>query len=265
MDLGLAGRTALVTGGSRGIGRSVALGLASEGVRVAIAGRSEDVIASVTSELRAIASTWSTGEAEPRAHGIIADVATREGAQRAVDEAAQAFNRLDLLVNNVGGSLGSGSFEKASPEAWASVLDLNLMSAVWCSQRAIPAMRERGSGVIVHIGSICGLEYCSSGPYTAAKAALVGLTKEMGIDLAPTGIRVVSVAPGSTLFPGGSWDRRLAADPVAIAKKIDTELPFGRFGTPEEIASVVVFLCSDRASWVCGTTITVDGAQSRAF
>ena len=139
------------------------------------------------------------------------------------------------------------------------------LAAQFAFTRALPAMRDRGSGDIVHIGSICGLEYCTSGPYTAAKAALVGLTKEMGIDLAPKGIRVVSVAPGSTLFPGGSWDRRLKADPVAIAKKIETELPFGRFGTPEEIASVVVFLCSDRASWVCGTTITVDGAQSRAF
>ncbi len=268
MDLGLAGKTALVTGGSRGIGRSIALGLCAEGVRVAIAGRSEETIAEVTRELVEAASHWPPerrASSEPSAHGIVADVATRDGAERAVDEAVRALGHIDVLVNNVGGSLGTSTFDLATADAWTHVLDLNLMSAVWCSQRALPAMLERKSGVIVHIGSICGLEYCTSAPYTAAKAALVGLTKEMGIDLAPKGVRVASVAPGSTMFPGGSWERRLKADPVAIQKKIAQELPFERFGKPEEIADVVVFLCSDRASWVAGTTVTVDGAQSRAF
>jgi 3-oxoacyl-[acyl-carrier protein] reductase len=250
MDLGLQGKTALVTGGSRGIGRAIAHGLAAEGVRVAIAGRGEEAIAQVVSELAALRANAS----EPPI-GVVADVASREGAERAVDEATRGFGHLDILVNNVGGSLGSGTFDKATAEDWARVLDLNLSSAVWCSQRVLTSMRARGGGVILHVGSICGLEYCSSGPYTAAKAAMVGLTKEMGIDLAAHKIRVASVAPGSVLFPGGSWDRRLKADPEAIAKKVRDELPFGRFGTPEEIANVVVFLCSDRASWVSGTTV----------
>jgi 3-oxoacyl-[acyl-carrier protein] reductase len=261
VDLGLGGKAALVTGGSRGIGRAIALGLAREGARVAIAGRNDETLRAVLDELERLPRPAGVG-----AHlAVNADVATAEGATRAVERALEGLDGLDVLVNNVGGSLGSGSFDKATTSDWARVLDTNLSSAVWCSQRAVVEMKARGRGVIVHVGSICGLEYCSSAPYVAAKAAMVGLTKEMGIDLAPYGIRVASVAPGSVLFPGGSWARRMAADPEAIQKKIRDELPFGRFGTPEEIADAVVFLASDRASWIAGTTLVVDGAQGRAF
>ncbi len=121
-----------------------------------------------------------------------------------------------------------------------------------------------GGGTIVHVSSICGLDYCSSAPYTAAKGALASLTKEMGIDLAKHRIRVVAVAPGSTMFDGGSWDRRRKADPARIDEtSVKTELPWGRFGRVEEIADVVAFAASPRASWVTGTTIVVDGGQSR--
>ncbi len=263
MDLELGGKRALVTGGSRGIGRAIAHGLAREGARVAIAGRNEETIGAVVGELEALAG--ARGAESPSAVGIIADVATRDGAIRAVEEASAALSGLDLLVNNVGGSLGAGSFDVAGADDWRRVLDANLLSAVWCSERAVPLLRDAGGGVIVHVGSICGLEYCSSAPYVAAKAAMVGMTKEMGVDLAKHGIRVASVAPGSILFPGGSWARRQAADPAGIEKKIRDELPFGRFGRPEEIADAVVFVASARASWIAGTTLVVDGAQSRAF
>jgi 3-oxoacyl-[acyl-carrier protein] reductase len=119
--------------------------------------------------------------------------------------------------------------------------------------------------VIIHLNSICGLEYCSSGPYTAAKAALTGLTKEMGIDLAKQNIRVVGIAPGSVMFPGGSWDKRAKERPEQIANMIKNDLPWGRFGRPEEIAEVVAFAASSRASWLTGTTIAVDGGPGRGF
>ena len=150
-------------------------------------------------------------------------------------ELMAALGPLDALVNNVGGSQGSGSFDVASASDWQRVIDANLMSAVWCSQHAVERMKARGGGVILHLNSICGLEYCSSAPYTAAKAALTGLTREMAVDLARHRIRVVGVAPGSVLFPGGSWDRRQQREPERIAQMIEDQLPWGRFGTPEEI------------------------------
>jgi 3-oxoacyl-[acyl-carrier protein] reductase len=172
---------------------------------------------------------------------------------------------VDVLVNNAGGSLGSGPFDVATGEDWRRVLDLNLMSAVWCSQAAVAWMKAHGGGAIVHVSSICGREYCTSAAYSAAKAGMIGLSKEMATDLARHGIRVNAVAPGSILFPGGSWDRRQQKDPQRIQQMIDTELPWRRFGTPEEVASVVTFLCSAQASWMSGACVVVDGAQGRAF
>jgi 3-oxoacyl-[acyl-carrier protein] reductase len=255
MDLELTGKRALVTGGSRGIGREIARCLLREGARVFITARGEPTLAETQQELAPL------GEV----HGAAFDVATREGASGAVAAAVAALGGLDVLVNNVGGSMGSCSFDRATAEQWASVLDANLNSAVWCSQAAVEHMKSRGGGAIVHVNSICGLEYCSSGPYTAAKAALTGLTKEMGIDLAKHGIRVNGVAPGSVMFPGGSWDRRARDKPEVIQHMLKHDLPFGRFGRPEEIAEVVTFVASRRASWVTGATIAVDGGQGRAY
>ena len=256
MDLELKGRAALVTGSSRGIGRAIAAALAREGVRVCLSARGAEGLEQAAAELRASGAEVVT---------VAGDVATPEGAAAAVDAAVRAFGALDILVDNVGGSGGAGAFDVATAAQWREVVDRNLMAAVWCSQRAVEVMKARGGGCIVHINSIYGREYGTSAPYTAAKAGLTALTKEMAIDLARHRIRVNGVAPGSILFPGGSWDRRRQAQPERVEKMVREELPWGRFGTPEEVADVVVFLCSERARWVTGATVPVDGGQGRAF
>ncbi|ADO69891.1 SDR family NAD(P)-dependent oxidoreductase [Stigmatella aurantiaca] len=255
MNLELTGKAALVTGSSRGIGRAIAFALAREGARLCLSARNAEPLEQTATQLRAEGAQVTTA---------VGDVATPEGARAAVDATVRAFGTVDILVNNVGGSGGAGSFEHATPGQWTEVLERNLLAAVWCSQRAVDTMRERG-GCIVHINSIFGREYASSAPYTAAKAGLTALTKEMAIDLARYRIRVNGVAPGSILFPGGSWDRRQKAQPEKVEKMLREEMPWGRFGTPEEVADVVTFLCSERARWVTGATLPVDGGQGRAF
>ena len=146
-----------------------------------------------------------------------------------------------------------------------AVLDKNLFPAVNVSHAALPSLRARGGGVIAMISSIWGREGGGGPSYNVAKAAEISLAKAMATDLAKDGVRVFSVAPGSTLFPGGSWERRTRDDPEGMAAFIERELPLGRLGTVDEIADVVAFMVSPRASWVVGTCITVDGGQSRSF
>ncbi len=256
MDLGLGGKRALVTGASRGIGRAIAGALAAEGVRVALVARTANDVEAAAAGIR---------ERGDSAIAIARDVSDEPGASATVAEAIERLGGLDILVNNVGGSMSTGGFASVDAQAFRAVVDRNLMAVVYPSIAAVAHMKDHGGGVIVHIGSINGRELGASSPYTAAKAAITGLAKEMGTSLAPLGIRVCAVSPGSILFPGGSWDRRLQTRPERIAKMVAEELPFGRFGTVEEVADVVTFLCSKRASWVAGSTVVVDGSQGRAF
>jgi 3-oxoacyl-[acyl-carrier protein] reductase len=254
MDLGLSGKVALVTGSSRGIGRGIAARLVAEGAAVVVCGRgAEDVDAAV----RELAETGSVT-------GVVADVTTPEGIQAAVAAAVDELGGLDIVVNNVGGS-GAKHFDDMDGADLQSTLDRNVFTALNVSRAAVPALRARGGGVIALITSIWGREAGGSPSYNVAKAAEISLAKAMAADLARDGIRVVSVSPGSTLFPGGSWERRLRDDPEGMAAFIERELPWRRLGTVEEVADVVAFLVSPRASWVVGTSVAVDGGQSRSF
>ncbi|MFL6005394.1 MAG: SDR family NAD(P)-dependent oxidoreductase [Gaiellaceae bacterium] len=253
MDLGLAGKVALVTGSSRGIGRGIASRLAEEGADVLLCGRGRE---DLDAALEGI-------DGPGRRVGVVADVSTPAGAVAVVDAAVEQLGGLDIVVNNVGGS-GARTFDEMDSADLQAVLDRNLFPAVNVSQAALPALRARGGGVIAMIASIWGREGGGSPSYNIAKAAEISLAKAMATDLAKDGIRVLSVAPGSTLFPGGSWERRIRDDPGAMAAFVERELPWGRFGTVDEIADVVTFLVSPRASWVVGTSVAVDGGQSRS-
>jgi len=258
MDLGLSGKVALITGASRGIGRAIALSLAAEGCRVVLCARGREALDAAVAEARQRAGAGGG------ATGVVADVTTAEGVTALIETARSSFGGVDVVVNNVGGS-GARDFASADEADFRSVLERNLFPALRVSMAARPHLAARGGGVIVLVASIWGREAGGGPSYNVAKAAEISLAKAMGRDLAREKIRVVSVAPGSVLFPGGGWERRQQADPEGIAAFVAREIPFGRFGRPDEIADVVTFLCSARAGWITGACIPVDGGQSKAF
>ena len=195
---------------------------------------------------------------------VAADVTTADGAERVFKTAVEAFGAIDILVNNVGAAKGSNIVETTDQE-WQEAFDQTLFPAIRMSRLVVPHMRLHGGGSIVMIASIWGRESGGRMTYNAVKAAEISLAKSMAQQLAKYDIRVNSVAPGSILFPGGSWDKRQQADPAGIAEFVRTELPFGRFGHADEVGAVVAFIASPRASWISGSCVPVDGCQSRSL
>jgi 3-oxoacyl-[acyl-carrier protein] reductase len=261
MDLELTGKIAIVTGSSRGLGLATAAALVAEGCRVTICARGESRLAEAARELQGIAPASAKDAAAILP--VVADLATAQGIETVVTRTVAAFGGLDILVNNVGLARGSGIAETSDAE-WTEAFDQTLFPAIRGSRLAVPHMRRRGGGAIVMIASIWGRESGGRMTYNAVKAAEISLAKAMARELARDNIRVNSVAPGSISFPGGSWYRRQQEDPAGMADFVSRELPFGRFGRPEEVGAVVAFLVSPRASWISGASVPVDGCQSRS-
>jgi 3-oxoacyl-[acyl-carrier protein] reductase len=259
MDLDLEGRVAIVTGSSRGLGLASATALAREGCRVAICARGEVRLGQAADEVRAAAPGGGD-----TVLSVAADLTTSAGVESVVARTIEAFGGLDILVNNVGLARGAGIVDTGDAE-WDEAMRHTLYPAIRASRLAVPHMRLRGGGAIVMIASIYGREAGGRMTYNAVKAAEISLAKSMARELARDNIRVNSVAPGSISFPGGTWHRRQQEDPAGIAEFIGRELPFGRFGRPEEVGAVVAFLVSPRASWISGASVPVDGCQSRSL
>lgn len=258
MDLGLTGKVAIVTGSSRGLGLAAATALAEEGANVVVCARGQDALK------KAADSIQKKAAANARVAMVTADVSTEDGARKIVDTAVAQFGRIDVLVNNVGTAKGA-DLESTTDAEWQEAIEQTLYPAVRMSRLAVPHIRKQGGGAIVTVSSIFGREAGGRMTYNAVKAAEISLTKSLAQQLAKDQIRVVSIAPGSILFEGGSWWKRQQADPDGIAKFVKQELPFGRFGTPDEVGAAIAFLASPKASWISGTTVVVDGCQSRMF
>ena len=258
MDLGLAGKVAIITGSSRGLGLASARALVAEGCNVCICGRGEDALSEAALELAAAA----VAPAEVLA--VRADLATEQGIRDVVEATITRFGGVDVLVNNVALARGADIVTTTDAE-WQEAFDQTLFPAIRATRLVVPSMRARGGGAVIIVSSIFGREAGGRMTYNAVKAAEISLGKSLAQQLAKDNIRVNSVSPGSISFPGGSWFKRQQSDPEGIAKFIAAELPFGRFGRAEEVGDVVAFLASARASWISGTSVVVDGCQSRSF
>jgi len=249
---------ALVSGATRGIGRAIACALVAEGARVALTARGEPELASMQATLAATAGP-------DRVRTFQADMTESASVVGVARSVTDAWGRVDIGVANVGSGTGRPLLE-ATPDDWWQGLQTNLLGAMELARALVPGMQARGDGVLLFISSIAGVEATPAPlPYVAAKSALNAVAKSMARQLGAHGLRVNVLSPGNVLFPAGSWARKLADAPDHVQAYIDAEVPMRRFGTPEEIANVAVFMCSPRASSMTGASVVVDGGQTRVF
>ena len=241
------GRRVVVMGGSRGIGRAIALGFARAGAAVALCARGAPALEATRREIETAGAT---------AFAATADLADPAAIARFVAEAASALGGVNILVNNASG-FGRGDDEAS----WAASVAVDLMAIVRATAAALPFLERAAEGAIVNVASISAMRATKRNPaYGAVKAAAIHYTASQARSFAARGIRVNGVAPGSIEFPGGTWEARRSEDPALYDATL-AQIPFGRLGTPDEVAEVVLFLASARARWVTGQTIIVDGGQ----
>ena len=255
MDLQLTDKIAIVTGSSRGLGLASARSLIAEGCRVCICARGPEQLAAAAVEVEAVARRPNM------IMTVQADVSTADGYRDGHRADRRARSAGSTFWSTTSAAPPARTFSTRRDAEWQAAFDETLFPAIRASRLAVPHMKQRGGGAIIMIASIWGRESGGRMTYNAVKAAEISLAKSLAQQLAPLNIRVNSVAPGSILFPGGSWHKRQQADPQGIADFIKRDLPFGRMGRADEVGTVVAFLASPRASWISGASITVDGGQ----
>ena len=262
METGLKGKVALVSGASRGLGRAAAEALAAEGARVGIVARRE---ATLTEMARSIARATGS-EVVP----IVCDVSKADEARRAVRETARHFGGLDVLVTNAGGPR-AGTFDTLVEDDWIQAVDLTFMSVVRMSMEAVPLMRKRGGGRIIHITSVSVKQPVDNLMLSnSLRPAVVGFAKSLATELAHEKILVNCVAPGYTRTDrvvelARATAARDGTTVDVVEQRLVAQIPMGRLGEPHELASLIVFLASDRASYITGTTLQVDGGYVRSL
>lgn len=241
------GRRVLIAGGSRGIGRCMALAFARAGATVSVCARGQAGLAALHADADAQGTPL---------HTVVADLSDIDQIHAWIRTATDALGGIDVLVNNATG-YGMADDE----DGWAASLQIDLMAAVRASRLALPWLRAASDACILNLSSIAAQQPRPGGaPYAAAKAALSHYTTSQALALAPQRIRVNAIAPGSIKFADGLWDRRRTEDPALYHGTL-AKIPFGRFGEPQEVADVALFLCSPLARWITGQVLNVDGGQ----
>jgi NAD(P)-dependent dehydrogenase (short-subunit alcohol dehydrogenase family) len=249
----LDGRRALVTGGSRGLGRAMAQAFAEAGADLILVGRDADSLGRATDELKSLGHDVRT---------IAADLASGESAEQLCDVLVREHPPIDILVNNVGGRRENIATEEMALETWQRLIDLNLTSAFVCTKRLGGAMRQRRWGRIINIASICGqiaTRNIHGRHYETAKAALVGLTRALAADWASDGVTVNAIAPGGFMTDA---NRRWFRERPSFQKEVETIIPMGRLGEPEEIGPLALYLASEASRYMTGALLVIDGGYT---
>lgn len=255
MNLGIKNKRALVTGAGRGIGRSIAYNLASEGVKVAVVSRTEKDLDELLIKI---------GGKKKGHYKIAADLVKEESPVKVTNKLFKEFGKPDIVVNNLGGNLNIKD-PYCSVEDWRKIWRLNMEVAIEINNIVIPHMKSKGWGRIVNISSISALENQGTLPYCAIKAALTAYSRSLGRILSPFGIVMTSVLPGAVFTEEGYWGITQKTKPEYIKKYIEERMAIKRLGRPDEIGAIVAFLCSDQASFCIGSAVPVDGGQGRCL